>query len=115
MSEALKALEGEVVDDGDTLEDGSVVVTLTTEAGQADMHVKAVQKWKASGVRGMRQGDFDTWAEKALSAESYKQWVRLDPDLDEVEVFFESWNEVTGQSPKGSAARTRFSKSTAPR
>jgi hypothetical protein len=95
MSEALQALEVEATDDGSNL------IELVTAAGSVNLTVKPVKKWKASGVRAMRQGDFDTWAEKALTPESYKEWAKLDPDMDEVEVFFEAWSEATGQTPKG--------------
>jgi len=107
MASALEALEGDVVNS-----DGSVLVALDTEAGSADLQVKPVRKWKGSGIRAMREGDFDTWAEKALTAESYAEWKRLDPDMEEIEVFFTEWNKASGQDPKGSQPSTPSRKTT---
>ena len=107
MATALEALEGDVV-----ASDGSVLVTLDTEAGSADLHVKPVKKWKGSGIRAMREGDFDTWAEKALAPGSYAEWSRLDPDMEEIEVFFTAWNAASGQDPKGSQPSTPSRKTT---
>lgn len=107
MATALEALEGDVV-----AGDGSVLVTLDTEAGSADLHVKPVRLWKASGIRAMREGDFDTWAEKAMPPESYAEWKRLDPDMEETERFFTEWNAASGQDPKGSRPSTPSRKTT---
>lgn len=80
-----------------TAGDDSIVVPL---AG-TDLRVLPLRKWKASAVRAMKDGDFDRWAEKALDGD-YPAWQAIDPDMDQVEVFFTAWALASGQSPKGS-------------
>lgn len=103
-AENLEALESEAVAD-----DGSVTVPL---AGAAEIRVRPVQDWRASGIRAMREGDFDTWAEKALDEESYAAWTDVDPTMREVEAFFTAWGEATGQDQGKSRNSGRSSKST---
>lgn len=55
-------------------------------------------KWKASGVRALRENDIDLWAEKCLTASSYAAWQQIDPDLEQCEEFFTAWSEKTGES-----------------
>lgn len=103
-AENLDAVEAEAVAD-----DGSVTVTL---ADTAEIRVKPVKEWRASGIRAMREGDFDTWAEKALDADSYEAWTEVDPTMQEVEDFFTAWGELTGQDQGKSRNSGRSSKST---
>lgn len=83
--------------------------------GDVEVEVLPVGKWRASGLRALREGDFDTWAEKCLTAEGREVWLDADPTMDEVEAFFTAWTERTGQDPGKSAASSRSSKSTARR
>lgn len=62
------------------------------------IHVLPVPKWKASGLRALRENDIDTWAEKCLDSGSYALWSKVDPDLEQCEAFFTKWGEVTGES-----------------
>jgi hypothetical protein len=104
--EALEALEGEVLD-----ADDSVSVSL----GDEKVRVKPLNDWRSSATRALREGDFDTWAEKCLAGDDYEIWSDVDPTLGEVEEFFTEWQKVTGQDPKASRASRRSSKNIAKR
>lgn len=96
---ALEALEAEALAD-----------TLGIQLCGELVHINPAEQWPASAVRSIREGDFDTWAEKCLYGDDYKIWKRIDPTLAEVEEFFELYNEVAPISPKGSGnSRTRSS------
>lgn len=71
-----------------------------TEVDWEGVAVKVLpsMKWKASGVRALREGDIDMWAEKCLAPESYKLWQQVDPDLEQCEAFFEAWQDASGES-----------------
>jgi hypothetical protein len=60
--------------------------------------VLPVKKWRASGLRALRENDIDLWAEKCLAPGSYDVWRKVDPDLEQCEEFFNEWAEVTGES-----------------
>lgn len=62
------------------------------------LFVLPVMKWRSSGLRAMREGDMDVWAEKCLMPASYVVWQEIDPTLEQCEVFFTRWDEATGES-----------------
>ena len=62
------------------------------------VRVLPVRKWRASATRALREGVFDVWAEKSLVKGDYAVWQSVDPDMDEVEAFFDAWNEASGQT-----------------
>jgi hypothetical protein len=74
--------------------DGPVEVEL---AGRT-LQVMPVKKWRASGLRALRENDIDLWAEKCLAPGSYAVWQDIDPDLEQCEEFFATWTEVSGES-----------------
>jgi hypothetical protein len=104
--DALEALEGEVLDP-----DGSVEVPL----GDEKVRVKPLNEWRSSATRALREGDFDTWAEKCLAGDDYETWSDLDPTLAEVEDFFTAWGKLSGQDSGKSRASRRSSNGTARR
>ena len=88
--EALEALEADAATDPN----GVVTVPLA----EVSVRVKPVKQWRASGIRAMREGDFDTWAEKALADDDYSRvWKVVDPTMNDVEAFFRAWKAATGQ------------------
>jgi hypothetical protein len=105
--DAVEALEGEVLD----ADDGAVEVPLVDET----VRVKPLNEWRSSASRALREGDFDTWAEKCLAGDGYDTWLDLDPTLAEVEDFFTAWGAATGQDTGKSRASRRSSKRTARR
>lgn len=109
---ALAAVQAEV--DAET-DDGSVVVELSTDDGAADIHVPAPGRWKARAQRLLAQGDFDSWAELVLPKPERVKWVDLDPTNDDVQAFFEKWQELGGQDLGKSPSSRRSSKGTARR
>ncbi len=70
--------------------------------------------WRVSGLKGMRQADFDTWAKKCLaSAEDYEIFTDVDPTLEEIEAFMKRLNEESGEGNRTtSSTLSRRSKST---
>lgn len=74
------------------------------------LHVKPVKQWRSSGLRALREGDFQTWAETCLEADSVNVWLDIDPTIGDVETFFEQWAEQSGQNVGKSSASPRSSK-----
>lgn len=66
--------------------------------GGATVEVLPPRKWKASGLRALRESDFDAWAEKCLAPGGYAIWQSVDPDLDQCEKFFVDWQAAIGES-----------------
>lgn len=62
------------------------------------LYVLPVKKWKASGLRALQENNIDLWAEKCLDRKSYAVWQRIDPDLEQCEVFFTNWQAATGEN-----------------
>lgn len=80
------------------------IVVLRTERGSAQLAVPPPGRWRTRANRALRQGDFDEWSELVLSGEDSAAWAELDPTNDDVEAFFISWRDATGEDPKRSAS-----------
>jgi hypothetical protein len=89
--------------------------TVLVPLGDVEVEVLPIGEWRASGLRALREGDFDTWAAKCLSDEGLRAWDECDPTMSQVEEFFTAWSERTGQDPGKSPASRRSSRSTARR
>jgi len=77
--------------------DGSVVVRLVTEFGEADITVPPQAKWRSSARHALfTNGDDLGWARSVLSETDMKAWLDLDPTQDEMEAFFRAWGRATG-------------------
>lgn len=72
--------------------------------------VLPVKKWKSSAVHALRTGDIEIWASTALTPESYEIWQDVDPDLDEIEDFFDKWSSISGSASTTSRSQRRASK-----
>lgn len=95
------------------LDDGSVVVTLSTEAGDADITVPPLNRWRAMARNALfSRGDSLLWASRTLSADDARAWLELDPDGGESDAFFAEWGRLTGQSAGESQASNRASRRT---
>lgn len=77
------------------------------QLGEQTVTVLPLRQWRTSGIKALREGDFETWASKCLTPESWPVWQRIDPTLDEVETMFAAWSTATGQSPPESFASRR--------
>ena len=89
--------------------------TVAVPLGDVDIEVLPVRDWRNSGLRALRDGDFDTWAEKCLTDAGRAAWLEADPTIGEIEDFFTAWKDSTGQDPGKSVASSRSSRSTARR
>ncbi len=78
--------------------DQDTTMAVEVELAGSTLRVLPVMKWKASGLRALRDSDVDTWAEKCLAPESYALWQKIDPDLEQCEQFFIDWQEASGES-----------------
>lgn len=99
-------MEAEVAAEDD---DGSVVVTLTTDLGFADIRVPPIGQWRSMARNALFRMDDLHWASSVLSTQDAKEWYRLDPTQDEVNGFFELWGEATGQNLAESRRERRAS------
>ncbi len=75
-------------------DDGSVVVRLVTEAGEADIRVPPRGKWRSMARNRLSTGDDLGWAVLTLSREDAEAWIDLDPDQDEAGRFFEAFDRA---------------------
>lgn len=71
---------------------------IVVELAGRKLNVLPVMRWKASGLRALRDNDIDRWAEKCLAPGSYAVWTEIDPDLGQCEEFFTAWSEASGES-----------------
>ncbi len=75
-------------------DDGSVVVTLVTDLGEADITVPPRKRWRSTARNRIAQGDDLGWAAGTLSDEDVRAWIDLDPVPGDVETFFEAYNKL---------------------
>lgn len=88
--------EAETVED----QDGPILVELVPGT-----HVRVLppKMWRVSALSGIRQGDFEAWAKKALaSTADFEVFMDVDPTLEQIESFMKRLNEAT----PGKAGRT---------
>ncbi len=76
-------------------DDGSVVVRLVTENGEADITVPPRNKWRSMARNRLTSNDDMGWAVLTLSREDAEAWVDLDPTVDESTAFFEAFDKAT--------------------
>lgn len=107
MAEALAAVQA----DAEAPTEG-VPVPLVTDAGEFEVTVPPVGKWRTAANKALREGDFDTWAEMVLSKADFKEWIKAESTTDDAAAFFEAWGDAVGEDPKGSAPSQRSSRST---
>jgi hypothetical protein len=108
MAEALAAVQA----DAEAPAEG-VLVPLVTDAGEFEVTVPPVGKWRTAANKALREGDFDTWAQMVLSKDDFKVWLKAESTTDDAAAFFEAWGEVVGEDPKESRPSRRSSRSTA--
>jgi hypothetical protein len=72
--------------------------------GEYMVTVIPLRKWRSSAIRALRSGDYDTWASKSLTPDSWTLWQQIDPTLDDIEALFADWQQKTGQSTPESFA-----------
>jgi hypothetical protein len=93
--------------------DGSIVVTLETDRGFADITVPPAGRWRSQARAALfSRGDDFTWAALTLSVADAQTWARLDPTKDDSDEFFARWGEETGQNLASSQPSNRASRRT---
>jgi hypothetical protein len=93
--------------------DGSIVVTLETDRGFADITVPPPGRWRSQARAALfSRGDDFTWAALTLSVADAQTWARLDPTKDDSDEFFARWGEETGQNLASSQPSNRASRRT---
>ncbi len=75
-------------------DDGSVVVRLVTENGDADIRVPPRNKWRSMARNRLTSNDDMGWAVLTLSREDAEAWIDLDPTVDESTAFFEAFDKA---------------------
>lgn len=79
--------------------DGSIVITLKTAFGEADIRVPPFSTWRSVARNALMTRDDDlTWAQRTLSSTDTLKWMELDPTQAEAQDFFQAWGEAVGQS-----------------
>jgi hypothetical protein len=79
--------------------DGSIVITLKTALGEADIRVPPFSTWRSVARNALMTRDDDlTWAQRTLSPADTLKWMELDPTQAEAQAFFGAWGEAVGQS-----------------
>lgn len=80
-------------------DDGSMLVSLVTVNGSAELRIPAPRKWRAVAKNALfSQGDALTWAGRTLSTDDYATFIQLDPDGDELDAFWREWGRLTGEA-----------------
>jgi hypothetical protein len=106
-------LAAEVNAEDEVEDDGSIVVTLETDRGFADITVPPAGRWRSQARAALfSRGDDFTWAALTLSVADAQTWARLDPTKDDSDEFFARWGEETGQNLASSQPSNRASRRT---
>ena len=86
-------------------DDGSIVVKLVTDFGEADLRVPPRGKWRSMAMNRLTQLDSLGWAALTLSEEDAEKWIDLDPTADEVQRFMEDFNRLSGVNNRADRRR----------
>ncbi|MFF7023058.1 hypothetical protein ACFY97_18895 [Streptomyces klenkii] len=91
-----------------------VTVPLTGYDGRTkDVRARPANRWRASALRALRQGDFDGFMKLVLHEDDYELYEELDPDGEGIGAFAEAAGDAAGESlgkssgPRPSSRRTR--------
>lgn len=110
---AAERLQAEVESEDEAVEDGSVVVTLETDRGFADITVPPMGRWRSMARAALfSRGDDLTWAALTLSPTDAQTWSKLDPTKDDADGFFARWGESTGENLAKQQGQNRASRRT---
>jgi hypothetical protein len=95
---ALSAVQAETRAEQTVDESGSVLVTLTTRLGFADLRVPPYEEWTAVAIHAQNRNDTLTWAIQTLSQTDATRWMQLNPNVKDAVAFYDEWARVVGQS-----------------
>lgn len=80
------------------------------EIAGKEIFVPPVKRWRSSGLKALREGDIEQWAESCLSDEAWEVWQEVDPTLEEIEAFFATINDGLGVEAGNSRSSRRSSR-----
>lgn len=63
-----------------------------------EITVPPMWRWPRTALLALLCDDHETWAALALDPHEYDRWAGEDPDLEECDLFFDHWEQATGQS-----------------
>lgn len=109
--EAMRAeVEAEPVTD-EELEEGTVVVPLTTRNGTGDIAIPPAHLWSSKAHDFIADGRIQRWAELTLSDDDMDTWEDLDPTITDASDFMYAWMDEAGYDPGKSRRLRRSSRS----
>jgi hypothetical protein len=95
------------------LDGGYVTVPLAGFDGVTkDVRTLPANRWRASALRALRQGDIDGFMELVLHEDDYDIYEDLDPDQDAIGHFAEASARAVGDDLGKSSGRSRSGSST---
>lgn len=71
------------------------------------VYVPPVKRWRSSGLKALRDGDMEGWAQSVLDDDGWAVWEEVDPTLEEIGEFFESVSPGLGTDQGNSRASRR--------
>ncbi|MGW1828825.1 hypothetical protein ACWCO0_09715 [Streptomyces tubercidicus] len=77
-----------------------------------DLRVKAIDQWRPSYLRALREGDYDTWAAGVLHEDDVQTFIDINATFAEINDFTAAAMEATGENPGKSGGRSRSSRTT---
>ncbi len=88
-------------------DDGSIVVRLVTDLGEADITVPPRARWRSTARNRLSSQDDLGWAAGTLSDDDVKTWIDLDPVWEDVENFFTELNRLSPDTNRADRRRRR--------
>ena len=101
---AVEVLRSEALTDADD--------TVQVPLGPDDDMIEVLPSrlWRSSAMAAINGGNFELWASKCLTPESYEVWLDVDPTNEEVGQMLAAYREIDGLDPLASRASRRSSK-----
>lgn len=77
-----------------------------------DLRVKAIDHWRPSYLRALREGDYETWAAGVFHEDDVQTFIDINATFAEINEFTAAAMEATGENPGKSGGRSARSKTT---
>ncbi|MEV7654680.1 hypothetical protein AB0O39_10960 [Streptomyces anulatus] len=107
------AAEAQEIEADAVTSDGYITVPMQGANEEVeDVQVLLSSKWRASAMRALNRGDFDTFMKSVLFEDDYEVYLDLDPEAGEVEAFATEVVRLTGENPGKSSGSGTSSRRT---
>ncbi|WP_330449818.1 hypothetical protein [Streptomyces anulatus] len=107
------AAEAQEIEADAVTSDGYITVPMQGANEEVeDVQVLLSSKWRASAMRALNRGDFDTFMKSVLFEDDYEVYLDLDPEAGEVETFATEVVRLTGENPGKSSGSGTSSRRT---